>query len=223
MLKTSKDLAHGMRLSRHWVLLAALLAACSDGTMPTDTKHSKSPPMPALAVLYDGQINPVDSYVAEDVSSTESAVLEFSSPVYDPEVDGMVYSMQLPTEYESDHVEGGYGYDGSTRINSYNWGGEEYNSGLASSTLINDVLTFYDAAGNAIAPLAPTVFTESIGTTTVNSIGSGPGGGGGYCPESHPDCGAVLMTNLIAVPGSSLPQCNPTGLPCLRLLTAASL
>jgi hypothetical protein len=140
--------------------------------------------------------------VAEDVSSTESAVLQFSSPTYDPVVDDMVYSMQLPTESESDHIEGGYGYDGSTRINTYNWGGEDYNSGIASATLINDAETYYDAAGNPIAPLSPTLFTDLIGTTTVNSIGSGPGGGGGYCPETQPNCGGPLMENLQVGEGS---------------------
>jgi pimeloyl-ACP methyl ester carboxylesterase len=186
--------------------LAAVASGCSDTTVPTESRV-KAPPMPAFAIVYDGQINQSDSYVAQDITSTQSAVLQFSTPTYDPAVDGMVYSMQLPTESESDHIEGGYGYDGTTRIHEYNWGGEDYNSGIASATIINDVITYYDASGNPMAPVDPTSFANLVGTSTINSIGSGPsgggGGGGGYCPETDPSCQQQMMMNLVVGDGSS--------------------
>src|SRR6266568_31310 len=140
-----KCVPSSLRWLARCVALGVIVGACSDNNFSTGI-HGKIP-VPALAYVYDGQINQVDSYVAEDVSSTESTVLQFSSPTYDPLVDDMVYSMQLPTESESDHIEGGYGYDGSTRINTNNWGGEDYNSGIASATIINDAETYYDASG----------------------------------------------------------------------------
>ena len=185
--------------------LAVVASACSDTTVPTEARL-KTPPIPAFAVVYDGSINQADSYVAQDITTTQSAVLQFSTPTYDPVVDDMVYSMQLPTESESDHIEGGYGYDGSTRINEYNWGGEEYNSGIASITIINDVLTYYDASGNPMESVDPTAFTSLAGTSTVNSIGSGPGGGGGYCPETDPNCGPVLETNVLVGEATTQPS-----------------
>lgn len=188
LFRTRTSLGLLLKLFRYGVALPIALNACSDGTAPSDAKL-KSPQMPSLAVVYDNAINQADSYVAEDVSSVESATLEFSSPTYDPVVDDMVYSMELPTESESDHIEGGYGYDGSTLINMYNWGAEDYNSNIASAKIVNDAVTYLDAAGNVIPTLEPTLFTDVIATTTVNSIGSGPGGGGGrYCPEGSNDC-----------------------------------
>jgi pimeloyl-ACP methyl ester carboxylesterase len=185
------------------IALAAVASACSDTTVPTQARD-KTPPMPAFAVVYDGQINQADSYVAEDITSTQSAVLQFSTPTYDPVVDGMVYSMQLPTQSESDHIEGGYAYDGSTRIHEYSWGGEEYNSGIASSTIVNDVVTFYDASGNPIPSIDPTSFPDLVGTSTINTIGSGSGGGGGsYCPETDPSCAPQMMTNLLVAEGTT--------------------
>jgi|GEM_PF-5360086 len=72
-----------LRWLPHCVALAAVASACSD-TSDSTGAHLKSPPTPSFAIVYDGQINAADSYVAEDVSSYESTVLQFSTPTYDP-------------------------------------------------------------------------------------------------------------------------------------------
>lgn len=171
-----------------WILLAVGGIACSDASAPP---NNQTPHAPAFAVVYDPAINQSDTYVADDADFAISNTLSFSTPTYDPVADAQVMSLDLGTRYESQHIEGGYSTDGSTLINEWNYGDQDFVGSAASVHINTNNATVYDAYGNVVPNYDDAALSSYTGST-INTIDANSGA----CPESHPECNPPMDMSI---------------------------
>jgi pimeloyl-ACP methyl ester carboxylesterase len=129
--------------------------------------------------------------VADDADFAISNTLSFSTPTYDPVADAQVMSLDLGTRYESQHIEGGYSTDGSTLINEWNYGDQDFVGSAASVHINNDNATVYDAYGNVVPNYDDAALSSYTGST-INTIDANSGA----CPESHPECNPPMDMSI---------------------------
>lgn len=131
-----------------WVVAVAAVVVSCNGDVPTAARLSA--PDQVRPYLIDSEINTSDTYVAFDVDEYGQTTVVSDTAFVDPDTDLEVTSIALPPTFESQHVEGGYDRYGNTRI-LQTWAEQgEYIGEAAKAQAINDVVTYYDAAGNPI-------------------------------------------------------------------------
>ena len=124
--------------------LLAALAACDDAPLTAPADHRPGAIVAPLQ-LNDAGIDPSDTYLVADASTTTSITIDYGTSTWDPATGRMTTSVTLPTITEDTHTEAGYGSDGAIRIGT--WYAGDTAGGVARVQIVGDSVTYYDAGG----------------------------------------------------------------------------